>query len=141
MNWDQYFIKMAELAATKSKDPSTKVGCVIVGPDNAVRMTGYNGPPRGVLDLPERFERPAKYLFTSHAECSAISLSARNGVAIDGCTMYVTHFPCNECAKMIVASGIRRLHYGPGVTSMPQELFDVAKQMFCEAGIETEAQA
>src|SRR3546814_6598168 len=69
MNWDQYFIKMAELAATKSKDPSTKVGCVIVGPDNAVRMTGYNGPPRGVLDLPERFERPAKYLFTSHAEC------------------------------------------------------------------------
>jgi dCMP deaminase len=136
LNWDTYFFKIAELVASKSKDPSTKVGCVIVGPDRSVRITGYNGPPPGVLDLPERFERPAKYLFTSHAECSAISLAARNGVALNGCGLYVTHFPCNECAKMIIASGIRWLKYGSGKTNMAPELFQISKTMLGEAGID-----
>lgn len=137
--WDQWYLGLAEYVSSASKDPSTKVGCVVVGPDNAVRVTGYNGPPPRVHDLPERFERPAKYLYTNHAERAAIDHAARNGVALDGCRLYVTHFPCNDCAKSIIAAGITRITYGPGKTSMPDEVFAVSQTMLNEAGVETEA--
>lgn len=137
VSWDAYFMEMAHVAAKKSKDPSTKVGCVIVGPDRAIRMTGYNGPPPGVHDLSERFERPAKYLFVLHAEASALGHAARNGVSMADCTMYVTHFCCNECSKLIIASGIREIKYGSGTTSMPPELFEASKAMLHEAGVTT----
>jgi len=138
VSWDDYFMGAARHAATRSKDPSTKVGCVIVGPERAQRMSGYNGPPPGVLDLAERFERPAKYRFVLHAEASALSHAARNGVSVEGCTLYVTHFPCNECSKLIIAAGIRHLKYGAGKTSMPDDLFEVSKTMLAEAGVTTQ---
>lgn len=132
--WHSYYMGFAAHAATASKD-STQVGAVIVGPGGELRMTGYNGPPAGVLDLEERRERPAKYLFASHAEQNAIAFAARTGVRTEGCDMYTTHAPCAGCAKSIIQAGFRCVVVGPGLTSMPQEEFTAAEAMFKEAKI------
>jgi dCMP deaminase len=88
-SWDKFFMDMAKLVASKSKDRSRKVGCVIVGPDNEVRSVGYNGFPRGIADHIEwRHERPAKYKWTEHAERNAIYNSARAGIRTEGCRIY-----------------------------------------------------
>lgn len=133
--WRKYFMGFARHAATKSKDPTTKVGCVVVGPDGEIRSTGYNGIPRGVEDRPERMERPAKYLWTSHAEENAVAHAARVGVSLKGCTAYVTHHPCSRCARMLIQAGITTLVVGSGTTSMPTIEFETAQTMFREAGI------
>lgn len=135
MDWGSWLMGHATHAATKSKD-STKVGAALVS-DNSVRLTSYNGPPRGVLDLPERFIRPAKYLFAAHAETNLISAAARAGIRTDGCSVYVTHHPCARCAGVMIQAGIREVVYGGGTTSMPLEEFEAAAQMFKEAGVQT----
>jgi dCMP deaminase len=137
MSWDEYHLGNAVAIARKSKD-STKVGCIAVGPAGEIRSTGFNGPPKGVRDLPERFERPTKYLYAVHAEMSCIAFAARTGASLNGCTMYVTHHPCSACARLIIQSGITRVVCGDGKTSMPQEEFDVAMIMFQEAGVKVE---
>lgn len=136
MSWPDYFMGFAEHAASKSKDPSTQVGAVAVGPDGEIRATGFNGLPRGVEDRPERMERPAKYLWTSHAEENLVAHAARVGVSLKGCTVYVTHYPCSRCARSLIQAGVTRIHVGPGKTSMPAEEFDTARIMFAEAGVE-----
>lgn len=101
---------MAEYVSTKSKDKSTKVGAVIVGPNNEVLSVGWNGFPRGVNDdVEERHERPAKYEWTEHGERNAIYNAARHGIRLDGTTLYTTHDPCADCARAIVQSGIRHV--------------------------------
>lgn len=134
-DWNGRFLSLAEHIALWSKDPSTKVGCVIIGPDMEVRSTGYNGLPRGVQDLPERMERPAKYLWTSHAEENAVAQAARIGVSLEGCLAYVTHCPCSRCARSLIQAGVAQVLFGKGTTSMPKEEFDVAMRMFAEADI------
>jgi len=134
--WDEYFIRLAEIVASRSKDPNTKVGCVVVSYDNTILSTGYNGLPRCVRDLSERMERPAKYLWTAHAEENAVAQAARKGISLNGSTAYVTHSPCCRCARALIQAGILHIVVAPGQTSMPQEEFDVAAQMFAEAGIE-----
>lgn len=133
-SWQQYYAGFARHAATRSKD-STQVGAVLVGPVGEVRLTGHNGPPIGVLDLPERFERPTKYLFASHAEQNVLAFAAREGISTAGCTLYCTHTPCASCARSIIQAGIREVVYGPGTTSMPDEEFAAALTMFREAGV------
>jgi dCMP deaminase len=118
-----------------SKDPSTKVGCLLVR-ETIILSTGYNGIPRGVKDLPERMERPAKYLWTSHAEENAVAQAARNGVRVEGATAYVTHHPCSRCARSLIQAGVVCVRVGPGTTSMPPEEFETAATMFAEAGVE-----
>lgn len=135
MNWNRYLMRFAETAAIKSKDPSTKVGCVIVGEDREILSTGFNGLPRGVADLPERLERPAKYKFVSHAEMNAVAHAARTGTRLKGGTAYVTHPPCSICARMLIQAGVVCVVVGDGTTSMPEEEFVVAKAMFEEAGV------
>lgn len=135
MDWSTYFMGFARHAARKSKD-STQVGAVLVGPDGEVRLTGFNGPPRGVLDAPERRERPAKYLFASHAEANLVAFAAREGIRTAGCTVYVTHHPCASCARSLIQAGIAAVVYGPGTTSMPADEFEAAAQMFEEAGVQ-----
>lgn len=135
-NWNEYFLEMAHLVASKSKDPSTKVGCVIVTEDKVVAATGYNGLPRGVEDKPERMERPAKYLWTSHAEENAVSQAARVGMPLKGGIAYVTHMPCSRCARTLVQAGVSVVVVDRGTTSMPKEEFEVAMQMFNEAGVD-----
>ncbi|MDQ0505962.1 deoxycytidylate deaminase [Xanthobacter agilis] len=134
MEWMPYLMGFAEHAATKSKDP-TQVGAALVGPGNEVRLTAFNGPPHGVKDLPERFERPAKYLFASHAEANLIAFAAREGIRTDGCTVFVTHMPCASCARTMIQAGIKAVFFGAGTTSMPAEEFEASRQMFKEARV------
>ena len=138
MNWGPYLMGFARHAATKSKD-STQVGAALVTPQNAVILTAFNGSPRYVRDLPERRERPMKYLYASHAEANLISFAARNGIKTEGCRVYVTHFPCAHCAKTLIQAGICEVVYGDGLTSMPQEEFAAARVMFEEAGVNVRA--
>ena len=128
-------MELAEVAASKSKD-STKVGAVLVGEDREVRLLAYNGPPRGVKDAEDRFERPRKYLFASHAEANLIAFAAREGIRTKGCTVFVTHAPCSACARMMIQAGIEKVVCGHGTTSMPQEEFDAARDMLDEAGVQ-----
>jgi len=108
--WDQMFLAIAKEAAKRSKDPSTKVGAVIVGPDNEVRSIGYNCFPRGVDDgAPGRLERPLKYLWIEHGERNAVYNAARVGTSLKGCRMYVSWLPCADCARAIIQSGICEL--------------------------------
>lgn len=114
LSWDEYFMGIASLSSLRSKDPSTQVGACIVDGNNKVVSIGYNGMPRGVDDnkIPwghgEGLE--SKYLYVCHAEFNAI-LNTRNGSALSGCKIYVTLFPCNECAKAIVQVGIKEVIY------------------------------
>ena len=114
LSWEEYFMGIAILSAQRSKDPSTQVGACIVDSNNKVVSIGYNGMPRGVDDetIPwghgEGIE--SKYLYVCHAEFNAI-LNTRDGSALNGCRIYVTLFPCNECAKAIVQTGIKEIIY------------------------------
>jgi dCMP deaminase len=130
----RYYMGFAKLAATRSKD-ETQVGAVLLGPDGEVRLTGYNGPPVGVEDLPERFERPMKYLFASHAEQNIIAFAAREGISTKGCTLYVTHLPCSGCMKSVIQSGIVNVVFDTGTTSMPEAEFEASMTMAREAGV------
>lgn len=111
MNWDEYFINLAYTTALKSKDQSTQVGAVIVGPNHEVRSTGYNGPCRGERDDdPLIQQRPGKYALFEHGERNAIYNAAFCGVSTAGCTMYCTWGPpCADCARAVVQSGITTL--------------------------------
>lgn len=115
--WDVYFLRMAELVASKSKDSSLQVGCVIVGPDNEVRSTGYNGFCRGCQWTKKRMERPAKYDWTEHAERNAVFNAARMGTSTKDCTAYIAcnprgkggNAPCLECTRALIQAGIKKI--------------------------------
>lgn len=115
IDWHTYFMGVAMLASKRSKDPSTQVGACIVNKDNIIVGVGYNGMPRGCSDDAMPWERSSdnalytKYPFVCHAELNAI-LNA-NTASLKGCTLYATLFPCNECAKSIIQSGISKVIY------------------------------
>lgn len=110
MDWNQYFMHLAEQVALKSKDESTKLGTVIVGPDHEIRATGYNSFPRGINDdLPERQARPEKYKFFEHSERNAFYNAARHGASLNGCTLYCRWLPCTDCARGMIQVGITKL--------------------------------
>lgn len=138
MDWATYYMGFAKHAASKSKD-STQVGACLVGPEGEIRLTGYNGPPKGVLDAPDRFERPRKYLFASHAEANLIAFAAREGIRTKGCVVYCTHQPCAGCTRALIQAGVARVVFGSGTTSMPAEEFTAAAEMAKEAGMICEA--
>ncbi len=112
ISWDEYFMGVAKLAARRSKDPNTQVGACIVSPSNIIISTGYNGMPKGCSDDEFPWEREGeqtKYPFVVHAELNAI-LNA-NGRDLQGSRIYVALFPCNECAKAIIQSGVKEVIY------------------------------
>ena len=114
ISWDEYFMGIAMLAAMRSKDPSTQVGCCIVSQDNIIISTGYNGMPKGCSDDEFPWERSGeemntKYPYVVHAELNAI-LNA-NGRDLRGSRIYVALCPCNECAKAIIQSGVKEVLY------------------------------
>jgi dCMP deaminase len=112
MTWDQFFILMARAASKKSKDPSTKVGAVVVDDDNIVRATGFNGFPRKVPDYPGDYEnREVKYKKVLHAEENAILAAARVGVALKNCRLYCSMRPCFQCSKRIIQCGITGVYW------------------------------
>lgn len=105
--WDAFYLGMADYVASASKDPSTKVGCVIVRPDLTVASVGFNGFARNMRDDPELYEnRDEKYSRIIHAEMNAI-LNAHG--LVDECTLYITLAPCDRCAVMIAQAGIHRV--------------------------------
>ncbi|MCQ2087310.1 MAG: dCMP deaminase family protein [Bacilli bacterium] len=114
ISWDEYFMGIAVLSALRSKDPSTKVGACIVDNENKVVSIGYNGMPCGVPEEELSWDKgeglDSKYLYVCHAEFNAI-LNTRNGASLKGCRIYVTLFPCNECAKAIIQTGIKEIVY------------------------------
>lgn len=139
MEWDQYFIEMATLVSKKSKDRSTKVGCVIVGPNHEVRTTGYNGFCRGINDdIDERHDRPEKYFWVEHAERNAIYNAARNGIPLEGCTAYVSNLlPCADCTRGMIQSGIKRIMFCSGEANEKwSESFQRSLTMAREAKVE-----
>ena len=115
ISWDEYFMGIAMLAAKRSKDPNTQVGACIVSEDNIIISTGYNGMPKGCSDDEFPWDRKGeneaatKYPYVVHAELNAI-LNA-NGRDLRGSRIYVALFPCNECAKAIIQSGIKEVMY------------------------------
>ena len=112
ISWDEYFMGIALLAARRSKDPSTQVGACIVSPENIIISTGYNGMPKGCSDDEFPWDREGadtKYPYVVHAELNAI-LNA-NGRDLRGSRIYVALFPCNECAKAIIQSGVEEVIY------------------------------
>ena len=112
ISWDEYFMGVAKLAARRSKDPSTQVGACIVSQENIIISTGYNGMPKGCSDDEFPWDREGadtKYPYVVHAELNAI-LNA-NGRDLRGSRVYVALFPCNECAKAIIQSGVKEVVY------------------------------
>lgn len=104
------YLGIAHEVAKLSKDQSTQVGALILGASKEIRSLGYNGAPRGcTADEDIRSDRPEKYFWFSHAEANAITNAARVGTALDGCSMLVTHYPCMDCARLIVQAGIKHV--------------------------------
>jgi dCMP deaminase len=136
--WDVRFVKLAMHIANWSKDPSTKVGCVVVGEDREIRSTGFNGFPRGIEDDEERLlDREQKYPLICHAEENAIMHAARIGVSLKGSTAYVTWPPCSRCARSLIQSGIKEIIY-PTPGEIPErwvEDFNISNSMISEAGV------
>ena len=137
LSWDEYFMGLAHLSALRSKDPSTQVGAVIVDQEHKVVGIGYNGLPIGCSDDEFPWDREGgmletKYAFVVHAELNAILNSTRN---LHGCTLYVSLFPCNECAKAIIQSGIRKIVYEDDKYATADNVI-ASKKMLNAAGVE-----
>ena len=112
ISWDEYFMGIATLSGMRSKDPNTQVGACIVSQDNKILSMGYNGLPRGCSDDEFPWNRDGEdneYFYTTHSELNAI-LNYRGG-SLDNAKLYVTLFPCNECAKAIIQAGIKTVVY------------------------------
>lgn len=135
ISWDEYFMGIAMLAAKRSKDPNTQVGACIVSQDNIIISTGYNGMPKGCSDDEYPWERDGeqtKYPYVVHAELNAV-LNA-NGRDLRGSKLYVALFPCNECAKAIIQSGISEVvYYGDKYRDSDSSV--AARFMFKKAGV------
>ena len=136
--WDKRFLALASHSAGWSKDPSTQVGCVVVGPDREIRSTGFNGFPRGIEDSIARLEnRELKYPLICHAEENAIMHAARIGISLKGCTAYVTWPPCSRCARSLIQAGVDEVVY-PAESEIPERWgddFEIATSMMNEAGL------
>lgn len=140
--WAERFLSLADCIAGWSEDRDIQVGAVIVGPHREIRASGYNGLPRGVSDKEEdRFDRASgeKFFWFEHAERNAIYNAARVGTPLAGCTIYVNRFPCADCARAIIQSGIVKVvcPSKPEFDGALDHSFDVSEMMLREAGIAT----
>lgn len=143
-SWEKYFMSIAILASKRSKDPSTQVGSVIVTPDNRIIATGWNGMPKSKSGLDNDRSLPwskdsqdpleNKYMYVVHAEPNAIFHASES---VRGCTMYLTWFPCSDCAKAIAQSGINKLVYlKENATERYKTSMEAAKKIFAVSGVE-----
>ncbi len=138
LSWDQYFMGIAKLSSMRSKDPNTSVGACIVGKDNKILSVGYNGMPQGCSDDEYPWEREnsdpleTKYLYVCHAELNA--LLNYTGTNLDGAKVYTTLFPCNECTKALIQSGIREVIYGEDKYANTASVI-AAKKMMASSGV------
>lgn len=146
--WDRHFLESALHKSRMSKDPSTRVGAVIVGPDREERSSGFNGLPRGIADTPERLnDRDTKLKLIVHAELNAICNAARIGVSVKGCTLFLAASdntgivwggpPCTRCTVEIIQAGISEIVSYPfkSVPSRWKDDIEFARLILTEAGI------
>jgi dCMP deaminase len=150
LSWDDYFMSVAHLSSLRSKDPNKQVGACIVGIDRVILGIGYNGFPRGCSDhqLPwakkslESNPLDTKYPYVCHAEMNAIM--NKNAASLKGCSMYVTMFPCNNCAKLLIQAGIteviyfedkRRSKQSSPAKGRPDPSYEASQQMLSHAGV------
>ncbi len=138
ISWDEYFMGIAKLSEKRSKDPVTQVGACIVDSNNRIVSIGYNGMPNNICDdsVPwgkgNSSEVDNKYFYVCHAEVNAIMNN--RGINLNNCTIYVSLFPCNECAKIIIQSGIIKVIYADDKYANLESTI-VAKKMFDLAGV------
>ena len=139
LTWDQYFMGVAKLSAMRSKDPSTQVGACIVGNDNRILSIGYDGTPNGYNDESFPWNREGeplntKYLYVCHAEMNAIVNYRGSRKDLENAKVYVDLFPCNECAKIIIQSGIKEVIYLSDKYAK-QDSFIASKKFFDQCGV------
>ncbi len=139
LSWDEYFMGVAMLSAMRSKDPSTQVGACIVSDDNRILSIGYNGAPNGYQDDNFPWDRTGdpkdtKYLYVVHAERNAILNYRGSRKDLEGSKIYVDLFPCNECAKEIIQTGIKEVIYLSDKYAQTDEVI-VSKRLFNECGV------
>jgi dCMP deaminase len=140
-NWNERFIEIADTISRWSKDRSRGVGAVIADENNSPLSWGFNGFPRGANDdIEERYGRPDKYLYTEHAERNAIFNAAKKGISLEGSIIYLRWYPCCDCARAIIQSGIKKV-----VCDAPDfdderwgEKFRISENLFNECGVEVE---
>jgi len=135
--WENYFLTVAETAAAQSKDPNTKVGCVITDKYDRIISTGFNGLPRGIKDTAKILnDRDTKLMIILHAEVNAILFAKRDLVE---CILYSTHIPCSSCASLIIQTGIKQVIVGTEVgkelTERWNTSLELSKKIFKEAGV------
>lgn len=143
-SWSRRFRQLADTVASWSEDRDFQVGAVITGPGQEVRATGYNGLPRGVSDGDEsRFDRNSgeKFFWIEHAERNAIYNAARVGTPLEGCTIHVNRFPCADCSRAIIQSGIRHVVSPPKPVNdgALDHSFNVSEILLSEAGVVLES--
>jgi len=138
ISWDEYFMGIAILSGMRSKDPNTQVGACIVSPEHRILSMGYNGMPAGCSDDEMPWDRVAddpldtKYLYVCHAELNAIL--NHSGISVRGASIYVTEFPCNNCAKAIIQSGIKEVVYQSDKYADTKDVI-ASKRMLNMAGV------
>ncbi len=140
INWDEYFMGVAKLASLRSKDPNSQVGACIVNPENKILSMGYNGFPIGCSDDEFPWAREGdtlntKYAYVTHSELNAI-LNYRGG-SLEGGKIYVTLFPCNECAKAIIQAGIKTVIYADNKYDGTPSV-EASKKLMTAAGVKFE---
>jgi dCMP deaminase len=140
INWDDYFMSMVYLIASKSKDERTHIGALIIGPDKEIKSTGYNSFVRRLKDnVPERQEKPEKYYWFEHAERNAIYNATLIGASLKNCIMYTNGIPCMDCARGVVQAGILEVvvdkKWNEGNAGEDLEHSKRAIQMFEEVGV------
>lgn len=139
--WLSYYMGMAFLTAMQSKDYSTQVGCVIVGPNREIRSMGFNGPPRAFPDTHPALFTSQKNQYMIHAEDNAFNNAGRAGTPVVGCDLFVTLRPCSGCALKIANAGIKNIFYHGGVQDYYESLtesawsWEVSDEVFNQAGI------
>lgn len=139
LNWDEYFMGIAKLSALRSKDPSTQVGACIVSKDNRILSIGYNGAPNGFHDDYFPWDREGaaldtKYLYVCHAELNAILNYRGNKRDLEESKVYVALFPCNECAKALIQSGVKEVIYLSDKYH-DQDSFVASRKLFDACGV------
>jgi dCMP deaminase len=130
LNWDEYFVSLAILISTRSPSSKLKVGSVIVK-DNRVISSGYNGFPSGAPHI--SIHKDGHEVNTIHSEQNCISDAAKRGVSIENCTIYITHYPCINCCKYIISSGIKKVVYLEDYNNEP-----IILELFSQANIQIE---